>query len=182
VAQESALRWDARYRRVAAMVEEAAEKFRAYPRLAAELVELMNLAAALDREAGAVNISAAPGESRRIKAVELLARDLPRFSISQPSIAQGLRLPDWQTSEQMLWPRRERLDPSLYAAPPFDVRFSEDWHQPGEQRRAAAAERERRELIEADRARREFYGQIVPPEPPPETVPPPEPTAPPATE
>jgi hypothetical protein len=59
VAQENALRWDARYRRVAAMAEEAAEKFRAYPRLAAELVELMNLAAALDREASAVNISAA---------------------------------------------------------------------------------------------------------------------------
>jgi hypothetical protein len=94
LAEESALRWDARYRRVAAMAEEAAEKFRAYPRLAAELVELMNLAAALDREASAVNISAAPGEHRRVPGVELLARGLASFSIAQPSIAQGLRLPD----------------------------------------------------------------------------------------
>jgi hypothetical protein len=82
----------------------------------------------------------------------------------------------------MVWPRRERLDPSLYAAPPFDVRFSEDWAQPGEQQRAAAAERERRELIAADRARRAFYGERVdPPEPAPpvaEAVSPPEATPP----
>jgi hypothetical protein len=149
--------------------------------LAAELAELMQLAAALDREASAVNISAAPGEYRRIKAVELLARDLPRFSISQPSIAQGLRLPDWEASERNLWPRAERLDPSFYAPAPFDVRFSEDWAIPGEQQRAAAAEREREELIAADRARREFYGEIVPPEPAPpvaEAVSPPEATQP----
>jgi hypothetical protein len=107
---------------------------------------------------------------------------LASFSIAQPSIAQGLRLPDWQASELMVWPRRERLDPSLYAAPPYDERFSAEWYKRGEEQRAAADERERRELIEADRARREFYGEIVPPEPPPETVPPPEPTAPPTAE
>jgi hypothetical protein len=178
LAQESALRWDARYRRVAAMVEEAAEKFRAYPRLVAELAELMQLAVAVDREASAVNISAAAGEHRRIKAVELVARGMAAFSISQPSIAQGLRLPDWQASEQMLFPRREALDPSFYAPPPFDVRFSEDWAIPGEQQRAAAAERERQQLIADDAARRAFYG--LPPEPA-ETVPPPDAAAP-ATE
>jgi hypothetical protein len=179
VTQESALRWDARYRRVAALVEEGAEKYRAYPRLAAELVELMQLAAALDREASAVNISAAPGEHRRIKAVELLARDLANFSISQPSIAQGLRLPDWQASELMLFPRREALDPSLYAPPPFDVRFSEDWAIPGEQQRAAAAVRERQQVIADDKARRRFYGERIEP---PETTPPPDAAAPPALE
>jgi hypothetical protein len=173
VAEEGALRWDARYRRVMAMVEEAAEKFRRYPALAAELVELMNLAAALDREASAVNGSAAAGEYRRVRGVELLARDLASFSLSQPSIAQGLRLPDWDASDQMLWPRREPLDPSLYAAPPWNVAYTEDWALPGEQQRAAAAAAERQQLIADDIARRRFYGERVDaPEPAPAAPPP----------
>jgi hypothetical protein len=169
IGAEVAERWDARYRRVNALVEDAAEKFRRYPALAAELVELMNLATALDREAGAVNGSAAPGEYRRVRGVELTARQIDSFSIAQPSLAQGLRLPAWQNSEQMLWPPRQVLDPMLYQGPAFDPRFSEDWHQPGEQARARAAERERQQLIADDIARRRFYGERIddPPEPPP---------------
>jgi hypothetical protein len=40
------------------MVEEAAEKFRRYPALVGELLELLNLAAQVDREVGEVNGSA----------------------------------------------------------------------------------------------------------------------------
>jgi hypothetical protein len=59
------------------------------------------------------------------------------------------------------------------------VRFSEDWAQPGEQQRAAAAERERLQVIADDEARRRFYGErIDPPEPTAETVPRPEATTP----
>jgi hypothetical protein len=170
LADEYAQAWDAKYRLAEAERDRAAERFRRYPALAAELVELLNTAAAVDRQVSAVNGSAPDGEHRRLKGVELTARDLANFSISQPSLAQALRLPDWDASEQTLWPRRERLDPSLYAPPAYDVRFSEDWALPGEQQRAAAAERERLDLIAADRARREFYGQVAPA--PPGPVPP----------
>jgi hypothetical protein len=169
-------RWDAHYRRLAVKVEDAAEKVAEYPALCARLVELVNLAAAVDKEVGDLHIRAASGEHRRLPKVELLARGLKTFSISQPSITRDLKLPDWEHSDTLVFPRREPLDPSLYAPPPFDVRFSEDWAIPGEQQRAAAAERERQELIEADRQRRAFYG--MPPEPTAETVPPPEATAP----
>jgi hypothetical protein len=158
-------RWDARYRLVEAERDRAAERFRRYPALVAELIEILNTAAAVDRECSALNGSAPDGERRRLKGVELTARGLDRFSIAQPTLAQGLRLPDWQASELTLWPRSERLDPALFAAPPYDERFSPEWYRRGEQERAAAAARERQELIEADRARRAFYGEVVEPRP-----------------
>jgi hypothetical protein len=171
LADEYAQAWDAKYRLAEAERDRAAERFRRYPELAAAMVELLNTATAVDRQVSAVNGSAPDGVHRRLKTVELHARQLDAFSIAQPSISRDLKLPDWQASEQMVWPRKERLDPSLYAAPAFDVRFSEDWALPGEAQRAAAAEREKQDLIEADRARREFYGQVAPPTPAP--VPPP---------
>jgi hypothetical protein len=183
VAEESALRWDAHYRRLAAKVEEAAVRVARYPTLAAEIVELVQLAAAVDKEVGDLHIRAASGEHRRLPQVELLARNLPGFSISQPSIAQGLRLPDWEASEQTLWPRRERLDPSFFAPPPYDERFSADWYKRGEQERAAAAERERLQVLADDAARRAFYGQLPPePAPLPETEATPPEAAPPTAE
>jgi hypothetical protein len=179
-------RWDAHYRRLAAKVEEAAERFRRYPALAAEMVELLNSAAAVDKEVGDLHIRAVAGEHRRLPQVELLARGLKAFSAVAPSVVRDLKLPDWQDSQRLLYPRQQPFDPSFYAPAPYDEQCSPDWWKRGEQQRAAAAERERRELVAADRARRQFYGEIVPPEPaaeaPPETVPPPEPTAPPATE
>jgi hypothetical protein len=162
---EYAERWNSRFARIEAERDRAAERFRDYPRLAAELVELMNLAVAIDKQASEINSTAPDGERRRLKSVELTARGLERFSIAQPSLGGGLRLPDWQMSEQTLWPRTERLDPSLFAAPPFDPKYSPEWYRRGEEERAAKAERKRQQLIEADRARRAFYGEVV--EPPP---------------
>jgi hypothetical protein len=78
------------YQRVAAKAEAAAKRFAGYPVLLAELLDLIQLAAQVDREASAVNIRAAPGEHRRVRAVELLARGLKAFSISH---AAGLLTP-----------------------------------------------------------------------------------------
>jgi hypothetical protein len=135
------------------------------------MVELLNTAAAVDKHSTDLNIAAPPGESRRLPKVELLARGLQTFSASAPSVTRDLKLPDWERSDTLVFPRREALDPSLYAPRPFNVRYSEDWYKPGEEQRAAEAERQRRELAEADRARREFYGEIVPHEPEAEAAP-----------
>jgi hypothetical protein len=112
--REEAERWDAAYQRVAAKAEAAAERFARYPVLLAELLDLIQLAAQVDREASAVN-SAAPGEHRRVRAVELMARGLKAFSINQPSITRDLKLPRWDNSALLAYPRHEPLDPSLYA-------------------------------------------------------------------
>jgi hypothetical protein len=164
--REDGERWSASYERHAAVVEAAAARYRRYPALAAEMVELVNLSAAVDKQSSDLNIADPPGESRRLPQVELLARGLKAFSASQPSITRDLRLSDWQDSQRLLFPRHQPLDPSLFAPLPYDERYSAEWYRRGEQERAAAAERERQQLIEADRARRAFYGEVV--EPPPD--------------
>jgi hypothetical protein len=159
--REEAERWDADYRRVAAKVAAAAERFARYPRLLGELLEIIQLAAAVDREASAVNISAAPGEHRRVRAVELMARGLPAFSANQPSITRELRLPRWEESSIMAWPPPQRLDPSLFVPVQVgDPRLTTDrWYEVGDEQRASEQERQRRELKEAEVARKQFYGQ-----------------------
>jgi hypothetical protein len=92
----------------------------------------------------------------RLNSVELTARQLQSFSIAQPPIAQGLRLPSWQQSEQFLWPKPEPFTPPFQPGP-FNPAFSDEWYKLGEAQRAAAAERERRELEQSERERREFY-------------------------
>jgi hypothetical protein len=81
--REDAAAWDAGYRRLAAVVEAAAARVARYPALAAEMVELLNLAAAVDAQASDLHGRAPPGESRRLPKVELLARGLRAFSASQ---------------------------------------------------------------------------------------------------
>jgi hypothetical protein len=173
--REDGERWSASYQRLLPQVEAAAKRFAKYPALAAEMVELVNTAVAVDKRSTDLNIAAPPGESRRLPQVELLARGLKAFSIHQPSITRDLKLPDWEHSDTLVFPRREALDPSLYAAPPYDERFSAESYKRGEEQRAAAAERERQQVIADDIARRRFYGErIDPPEaPPPEATPPP---------
>jgi hypothetical protein len=78
--REDGERWDAHYRRLAVKVEEAAVRVAEYPALAAEIVELVNLATAVDKEVSELHMRAAAGEPRRLPQVELLARGLRVFS------------------------------------------------------------------------------------------------------
>jgi hypothetical protein len=80
---------------------------------------------------------------------------LANFSISQPSITRDLKLPDWH-SEKLLWPKPEPFTPPFQPAP-FNPLLSDEWGKLGEAQRKAAAERERRELEQSERERREFY-------------------------
>jgi hypothetical protein len=159
--REATERWEARYQCLQPKLADAAAKFARYPDLAAQLSELMTLAVQVDEEVSALNGSAPPDERRRLKGVELTARALDSFSVSQPSIAQGLRLPVWQHSEQMAWPPPQRLDPSLFVPVQVgDPRLTTDrWWEVGEEQRASEQERQRRELEEAEVARKQFYGQ-----------------------
>jgi hypothetical protein len=154
--REAAERWQRDYDAVAARLEDASEKFRAYPQLAQQIVELLTLAQQVDQEISRINQAAPNGEHRRLKSVELTARGLSNYSISQPPLARDLKLPSWQHSEKSLWPRSEPFVPLLQPGP-FNPKFSDQWHLLGEAQRAAAAERELRELEQSERERREFY-------------------------
>ena len=159
--REYAERWNERFRRAEAMVEEAAEKFRRYPALVGELLELLNLAAQVDPEVGEVNGSAPDNEHRRLRGVELTARGLHSFSVSQPSLTRDLRLPRWEESSIMAWPPPQRIDPALLVPVQLgDPRLCTDrWWEVKAEEQARERERQQHELEAADRARREFYGQ-----------------------
>jgi hypothetical protein len=105
------------------------DRFRAYPELVEQIVELLTLAAEVDQEISTLNQTAPNGEHRRLNSVELTARQLQSFSIAQPPIAQGLRLPSWQQSEQFLWPKPEPFTPPFQPGP-FNPAFSDEWYKP----------------------------------------------------
>jgi hypothetical protein len=153
--REAGERWQRQHDAVAARLEDAAERFARYPELAAEIVELLTLAAEVDKDISAVNQSAPPGR-RHLKSVELTARQLQNFSISQPSITRDLKLPNWSHSEKTAWPRSEPFTPPFEPAAANPL-YSDEWWKPGEQQRQRAAEREAAELEEAERQRIEFY-------------------------
>jgi hypothetical protein len=102
--REYAARWESDYRQAEALRDAAAQRFARYPALVHELIEIILEAQAVDAEVSRVNGSALPGEHRRLQSVELKARGLKNFSISNPSVVDMVRLADWQHSERMAWP------------------------------------------------------------------------------
>ena len=82
----------------------------------------------------------------------LTARGLESFSISDPSLTEAAKLPDWTHSDRMAWPPPQTPLGVLLAAsmaPPPDARFTANW--------AAARERDqaRRAAVEARWAKEE---------------------------
>jgi hypothetical protein len=79
-----------------------------YPKVVGQLVDLFERMEAVDKEVGRVNGSAPRGEHRRLLEVELTARGLDRFTVNyRPSIPGNVRLPDFEESAKMVWPRPE---------------------------------------------------------------------------
>jgi len=129
-AAEARARWVREYERVQAVVENAACKFAEYPDLAARLIAIFRDAEAVDQEVAIINSSAPPGEHRRLRQTELVARGLEAFSRSAPAISKTVQLCDWADSERLIWPPRELPIAALFAmsmVPQRDPRFSADW-------------------------------------------------------
>jgi hypothetical protein len=154
-------RWEADYRQVEALRDKAAQRFARYPALVHELIEIILEAQAVDAAVSRVNGSALPGEHRRLQSVELKGRGLKNFSISNPSVVDMVRLPDWKHSERMLWPPHRPIDPAMVVPMQVgDPRLTTDrWYEVGDEQRAIEQERRRRELEQAEFARKQFYGQ-----------------------
>ncbi len=161
-AAEELAQWQADAEQVQAQVE-AAEKFAAqYPKLAAELLGLFRLAEEVDREVARVNSSAPIGAHGRLRQVELVARGLDAYSRSAPSIGRSIRLPDWEDSGCLLWPPPQRLDPAIFAPVPtgVDPRLTTDrWEEVYAEQRERERQQQQREAVEAEAAKRAFYGQ-----------------------
>ena len=162
---EAAARRDADYDTVKAKWDAAAKEFAVqYPSLVGQLCDLFRRMKAVDEECTRFNSEAsAAGDPRRLLAVELTARGLQNFSISDPSILATVQLPDWKKSDRIAWPPPKTPLGVLVAAamtPPPDPRFSPDWGAAREQdmvRRAAAETRRAEEEAARQVTSRQAY-------------------------
>ena len=148
-AAEDAAKWEADYESRKAERDALAREFSdLYPSLMTQLCDLFRRAKAIDQECSRINGEAPAGEHRRLVGVELTARGLESFSMSDPSLTEAAKLPDWTHSDRMVWPPPQAPLAALLAAsmaPPPDARFTANW--------AAAREKDvaRRAAVEARR-------------------------------
>jgi hypothetical protein len=77
--------------------------FKTYQRHAEAIAEMFAVAEQVDREVSRINGNAPDGEHRRLRSVELEARNLDRFTRDRPEIAKTVQLPDFELG-RMLWP------------------------------------------------------------------------------
>jgi hypothetical protein len=153
-AAEYAMQWQAAYEAVEAKRNAIAKEMaELYPSLTTQLCDLFQRVEAVDLECARINAQAPSGEPRRLRGVELTARNLDSFSGSHPSIMKVLQLPDWTNSDRLVWPPPKTPLSVVMAnsmTPPPDARFSANW--------AAARERDnaRRKQEEERRAKEEI--------------------------
>jgi hypothetical protein len=76
----------------------------------ARLIATFRRAADLDQKVQAVNAAAPAGEHRRLLGVELVARGLANFTISNPSLVKNVQLPEFENAGHMAWPPRKVPD------------------------------------------------------------------------
>jgi hypothetical protein len=135
-AAEYAARWQADYERVQAKRDVlAAEYAQLYPKLVSQITDLFGRAAECDRNVARINGSAPRGEHRRLREVELMARNLERFTRDEPSITKELKLPDWDQPTKLAWPPHR---PSNWSSvTPAMHHPGADWHSEIEARNLA---------------------------------------------
>jgi hypothetical protein len=101
---EERQRWLSDYNVVRQTLSDAASLFREYERYSNNMMKMFVLAEHVDKEVSRINGSAPPGEHRRLRRVELEARDLDSFTLDRPSLASTVELRDWNNSGRKLWP------------------------------------------------------------------------------
>ncbi len=107
-AQEYSEQWHREYAEVEADCHAVATELReVYPALVAELIDLFTRQKVCDAKVSRINGSAPAGVKLRLREVELVARNLERFTRDTPSITKELRLPDWKKSDKLAWPPRQ---------------------------------------------------------------------------
>jgi hypothetical protein len=108
LAKEYEERWNAEADDIElAVVRAADELLERYTPLTSWLVEFLTRKTALDKEVARINSAAPTGTSRRLKEVELIARNIEGYGASQP-LEKHLRLPalvvDSTAAAPLLWP------------------------------------------------------------------------------
>jgi hypothetical protein len=158
-AAEYAAWWEPDFEQVEARRDEWARKYAQYPKIVAQLVDILRGAEEIDQECSRVNGSAPPGEHRRLRQVELVARGLDNFSRADPPITKAVQLPDWTNSEKMLWPPpNQSLAVQVATSMTYSSHPGANWWQESKERAQAMREEHARVIDHYDsmaRAREE---------------------------
>jgi hypothetical protein len=130
-AQEYLAQWRADYEALKIKRDALAAELReVYPEFEAKISDMFVRIAANDAELSGLHQARPAGVALHLLGAELMARDLERFTIREPSIAQELKLPTFAPGQRLAWPPPQPSIAALYAmsmVPQRDPRFSADW-------------------------------------------------------
>jgi predicted transcriptional regulator len=130
-AQEYLAEWRGDYEKLEVRRDELAEELRTiYPELETKITDLFTRIAANDAELSGLHQARPAGVALHLLGAELVARDLERFTIREPSIAQELKLPTFAPGQRLAWPLPQPSMAALYAmsmVPTHDPRYTADW-------------------------------------------------------
>jgi len=130
-AQEYLTQWRADYEALKIKRDALAAELReVYPVFEAKISDMFASIAANDAELSRLHQARPAGVGLHLLSAELVARDLERFTIREPSIAQELKLPTFAPGQRLAWPLPQLPMAALYAmsmVPQHDPRFSDDW-------------------------------------------------------
>jgi hypothetical protein len=142
-------RWLSDFSRVRQQRDDAVSLFRDYQQHAEAIAHMFALAEQVDKEVSRINGSAPDGEHRRLRSVELEARNLEHFTRDNPSLASTVELRAWDNSGKTLWPLTSSGSfaaafASSMTAPAYSPA---DWSKPEYQaQRRAEKEKNNREI------------------------------------
>jgi hypothetical protein len=128
----------------------AAELSELYPTFASRVADLLTRIAANDVELSHLHRARPSGVSLHLLGAELVARNLEKFGIANPSISKGLQLPNFDHSDRMAWPPRRTFDSAVFSAVSAPRRFSADWGVAAEEEARALSERRKREAADEE--------------------------------
>ena len=122
--------WRSDYEKLKGKRDGLADELRTiYPEFEPKIADLFTRITANDAELSRLHQARPAGIALHLLSAELVARDLERFTIREPSIAQELKLPTFAPGQRLAWPPQSSLAVmvAMSMAPPHDPRYTADW-------------------------------------------------------
>jgi hypothetical protein len=82
---------------------------------------------AFEDELSRLHLRRPGGISLHLRSAEMVVRGLESFTRDQPPLSKNLRLPEFEQSDRLLFPKPRPRDMSAFAPVAFDARHSSDW-------------------------------------------------------